>query len=118
MSSIIDLAKHIRKKDVEELTPRQLTQKLAETVSQAIDSLTHHVLDLDRRAGGHQAGPALESLAALTDALMMHYVADVKAVLTKHDERYVCIPRKVWDEVAKKESQSETKSEATFNDKE
>ena len=101
--SIIDLAKHVRKKEEAKLTQDELSNKLADEVGVAIERMTHEVLQLDLRTGGGNAAQALGCIADLTDALMLHYVSDLKASFSKHTDKFVCIPREAWDKIAAQE---------------
>lgn len=75
----------------------ELLKKLQLRTHAAIDSLQKHILDLDFRLGGGQAGPALAAMAALVESVMLHYVSEQKILQAKHHREYVCIERAIWD---------------------
>lgn len=75
----------------------ELLKKLQLRTHAAIDSLQKHILDLDFKLGGGQAGPALAAMAALVESVMLHYVSEQKILQAKHHREYVCIERAIWD---------------------
>lgn len=90
----------------------ELLKKLQLRTHAAIDSLQLHILQLDLKAGGGQAAPALAAMSALVESVMLHYVSEQKILQAKHHREYVCIERAIWDK-AKGQHEREHTDERT-----
>jgi hypothetical protein len=95
MGEVIDLASRQPKEEFDPKDPMVLA-RLKLLVDASYNDLIAAILKLDEMTGGGNADEAIKGIGKLAEILAAHYVTDRAVITMKHDAKFVCVPRRVW----------------------